>query len=65
MTKHHTKSLLGYTILGHTLTVEKHMYLGVKLDHRLSWPPHIDYVRNKANKLLGFIFKAVQIIFES
>ena len=53
MTKHHTKSLFCYTILGHTLMlVEQHMYLGVKLDHRLSWPPHIDYVRNKANKVI-------------
>jgi len=56
MTKHHTKSLLCCTVLGHTLMlVEQHMYLGVKLDHRLSWRPHIDSVCNKANKLLGFM----------
>ena len=61
MTKHHTKSSFSYTILGHTLTlVEQHMYLGVKLDHRLSWRPHIDYVCNKANKLLGFLKRNLQ-----
>ena len=52
MTKQHTKSLFCYTILGQALTVvEQHIYLGVKLDHCLSWCPHIDYVCNKANKL--------------
>jgi len=55
MTKHHTKSLF------YTLTlVEQHIHLGVKLDHRLSWPPHIDYARSKANKLLGFLKKNLQ-----
>ena len=33
--------------------VEQHTYLGVKLDYRLYWCPHIDYVYNKVNKLLG------------
>jgi len=52
MTKHHTKHLFCYTVLGHTLTlVEQHMYLGVKLDHC----SYIDYFCNKANKLLGFL----------
>jgi len=46
-------------IYGLTL-VEQHMYLGVKLDHRLSYCPHIDYVCNKANKLLGFLERNVQ-----
>jgi len=50
--------LFCYTILGHTLTlVEQHMYLGVKLDHRLSWHPH---VCSKANKLLGFLKRNLQ-----
>jgi len=61
MTKHHTKSLFRYTILGRTLIlVEQHMYLGVKLDHRLSWHPHIDYVCNKANKLWRFLKRNLQ-----
>ena len=61
MTKQQTKSLFCYTILGQTLTVvEQHMYLGVKLDHRLSWCPHINYVCNKANKLLGFLKRNLQ-----
>jgi len=61
MTKHHTKSLFRYAILGHTLTlVEQHMYLSVKLDYRLSWRPHIGYVCNKANKLLRFLKRNLQ-----
>jgi len=40
------------------------MYLGVKLDHRLSWRPHIDYVCNKANKLLGFLKINLQSYFQ-
>jgi len=60
MTKHHTKSLFCYTILSHTLTLVDIMYLDVKLDHRLSWCLHIDYVCNKANKLLGFMKRNLQ-----
>jgi len=36
------------------------MYLSVKLDHCLSWRPHIDYVRSKENKLLGFLKRNLQ-----
>ena len=35
--------------------VEQHSYLGVIIDHQLSWNPHIDYVRGKATKLIGFL----------
>jgi len=42
------------------MLVEQHMYLGVKLDHHLSWCPYIDYVCNKANKLLGFLKRNLQ-----
>jgi len=40
------------------MLVEQRMYLGVKLDHHLSWHPHIDYVCNKANKLLEKKFQS-------
>ena len=35
--------------------VTEHEYLGICLHHKLSWSPHIDRVRNKANRLLGFL----------
>ena len=39
---------------------EQHLYLGVKLHHRLSWKPHIDYIRNKANRVVGFLLRNLQ-----
>ena len=36
-------------------TVTEHEYLGICLHHKLSWSPHVDRVRNKANCLLGFL----------
>ena len=36
-------------------TVTEHEYLGICLHHKLSWSPHDDRVRNKANHLLGFL----------
>ena len=35
--------------------VTEHDYLGVCLHYKLSWSPHGDHIRNKANRLLGFL----------
>ena len=32
-------------------------YLGVVIDHRLSWKPHIEYIRNKVSKCMWAITK--------
>ena len=46
----------GYTLNGHILGVmEQHSYLGVILQSRLSWLPHINTIINKASKTLNFI----------
>ena len=52
----HMWSLFKYEMSDIPLAVtEQHLYLGVKLHHKLSWKPHIDYVCNKANKTIGFL----------
>ena len=35
--------------------VKQHSYLGVTIDHQLSWKLHIDYVYGKAMKQIGFL----------
>ena len=35
--------------------VDHHSYLGVVLDHKLSWEPHQNYISNKVNHLLAFL----------
>ena len=35
--------------------VEKIKYLGIYLNNKLSWHDHIDYICNKANRLLSFL----------
>ena len=38
-------------------TVEHHIYLGIQIDHHLSWNPQVDYVCSKATsyRLIGFL----------
>ena len=53
-----TKSLYSYQMCGIPLKiVEQHNYLGVCLHHRMLWQPHIDFICNKANHLLGFLHR--------
>ena len=33
-------------------------YLGVILDHKVSWIQHISYVKNKISKGIGIMYKA-------
>ena len=35
--------------------VEKVKYLGIYLNNKLTWHDHIDYICNKANRLLSFL----------
>ena len=56
ITTHHNKSNFTYKMCTISLgTITEHDYLGVCLHHKLSWSPHIDCIRNKANHLLGFL----------
>ena len=35
--------------------VEQHSYLGIIIDHNLSWGPQVNHVCNKATRLIGFL----------
>jgi len=56
LSKCHHVSEFSYSMSGQALNiVEQHSYLGVIIDHKLSWQPHVDYVCGKAMKLIGFL----------
>jgi len=56
ITTHHIKSVFTYKTSNIPLTaVFEHNYLGIRLHHKLSWDPHVNYICNKANRLLGFL----------
>ena len=44
----------------HNITLnrtDQHSYLGICLNHKLSWSPHVSHLCNKANCLLGFLHR--------
>ena len=40
-------------------TVDQHPYLGVQLDHHLSWRSQINYVCSKATRTLNFLRRSL------
>ena len=45
-----------YVFCGEILEeVERHPYLGVMLDNKMRWSPHVETITSKANKILGLI----------
>ena len=46
----------NYILNNHTLAVtDQHTYLGVLIDKRLSWPPHISNIASKASQTLNLL----------
>ena len=59
-TTRHSKNALTYKMSHIPLaTVLEHDNLGIRLHHKLSWDPHINYICNKANRLLGFLKRSL------
>ena len=55
-TTHRNKSKYTYIMSNTPLKhVEEHYYLGVRLNQKLLWSPHINNVCNKVNCMLGFL----------
>ena len=42
-------------------TADQHLYLGVLLDKKLSWSPHISYTASKATRTLNFLKRNLSI----
>ena len=55
-TRSHNPVIVNYSLHGFTLSAtSKHTYLGVMLDHHLSWSIHVTNVANKATRMLNFL----------
>ena len=59
-TLHQNKSCFTYIMSGVPLSTLEHNYLGIRLHHKLSWDPHINYTCSKASQLLGFLKTALR-----
>ena len=59
----HSTSNFIYTMYSIPLqVVEQHHYLGVLIDNKLLWTPHIHSICNKANHLLGFLRRNLHLV---
>ena len=56
---HSSNVVIGGSIL---TEIDEIKYLGVIIDTKLTWIPHITYVKNKVSKGIGIMFKAKKIL---
>lgn len=45
--------------------VYKNKFLGVVIDHKRCWKPHIDYIKKKISKSIAILYKAKEILNSS
>ena len=56
VTRRRTPTYHSYMLRGHSLLpVDQATYLGVILNPKLTWSPHIQHITSRANQSLGFI----------
>jgi len=51
--KKHNPTSLKVTINNHSVSLEELKYLGVLLDNKLSWKPHVQKVRTQLSRACG------------
>ena len=56
---HSSNVVIGGSIL---TEIDKIKYLGVIIDNKITWIPHVTYVKNKISKGIGIMFKAKIIL---
>ena len=62
MTRRLNSDIYPYHLHGHELGKEENVkYLGLTINRRLDWTPHIDNIVAKANRTLGFIRRNIKI----
>ena len=62
ITTKHKPLIFNYTLHGHILEEEESSkYLGITINNRMSWNPHITATCKKANSTLGFLKRNLQI----
>ena len=55
LTDYSSNLVMGDSIITATNEIK---YLGVIIDNKITWIPHITYVKNKVSKGIGIIYKA-------
>jgi hypothetical protein len=62
VTRSHTPHVFNYTLKDHVLeSVNTAKYLGITLSNNMSWDTHINNITAKANEILSFLRKNLQI----
>ena len=53
-------SKYGYTVKGSPIeTIKQHTYLGVEIDNKLTWTPHINKICKKSRQTLGLVQRSL------